>query len=64
MNQLTATDLKVHGVAANESILAAEPDALISVRANKRYVVMDIARYNHRPVCGLAGVKPMTHAGA
>lgn len=53
MNQLTANDLKVRGVAAIESILATEPEATISVRGKNRFVVMDMAHYHYLRECEL-----------
>ncbi len=53
MNQLTANDLKVRGVAAIESILTTQPEATISVRGKDRFVVMDMAHYHYLRECEL-----------
>ena len=53
MSQLTANDLKTRGVSAIESILATQPEAMISVRGKERFVVMDLAQYHHLRECEL-----------
>ena len=53
MRQLTATDLKKHGVSAIETALAKQSVAIISVHSKTRYVVMDIAEYNYFCECEL-----------
>ncbi|MEO8020408.1 hypothetical protein [Polaromonas sp.] len=53
MTQLTANDLKTRGVAAIESLLATQPEAMISVRGKDRYVVMDVAHYHYLRECEL-----------
>ena len=53
MPQLTANDLKTRGVAAIESLLAVQPEAMISVRGKERYVVMDVAHYHYLRECEL-----------
>ena len=53
MSQLTANDLKTRGVAAIESLLATQPEALISVRGRERFVVMDLAHYHYLRECEL-----------
>jgi len=53
MTQLTANDLKTRGVAAIESLLAKQPEAMISVRGKDRYVVMDVAHYHYLRECEL-----------
>ena len=53
MPQLTANDLKTRGVSAIESILATQPEAMISVRGKERFVVMDLAQYHHLRECEL-----------
>ena len=50
---LTANDLKTRGVAAIESLLAMQPEAMISVRGKERYVVMDVAHYHYLRECEL-----------
>ena len=53
MNQLTANDLKVRGVAAIEDVLASQTEATISVRGKERFVVMDVAQYHYLRECEL-----------
>lgn len=53
MSQLTANDLKTRGVAAIESLLATQPEAMISVRGRERFVVMDLAHYHYLRECEL-----------
>lgn len=53
MSQLTANDLKTRGVAAIESLLATQPEAMISVRGKERYVVMEVAQYHYLRECEL-----------
>jgi hypothetical protein len=53
MSQLTANDLKTRGVAAIESLLATQPEAMISVRGKERYVVMEVAQYQYLRECEL-----------
>jgi PHD/YefM family antitoxin component YafN of YafNO toxin-antitoxin module len=53
MQQLTANDLKVRGIAAIESVLAEQTEAAISVRGKERFVVMDMAHYHYLRECEL-----------
>ncbi len=53
MSQLTANDLKTRGVAAIESLLATQPEAMISVRGRERFVVMELAHYHYLRECEL-----------
>ncbi len=53
MSLLTANDLKTRGVAAIESVLATQPEAMISVRGKERFVVMDMAHYHYLRECEL-----------
>jgi len=53
VNQLTANDLKVRGVAAIESILSTQPEATISVQGKDRFVVMNMAHYHYLRECEL-----------
>jgi len=62
MNQLTANDLKVRGVAAIESILATQPEATISVRGKDRFVVMDMAPYHYLRECELEAALAQSRA--
>lgn len=53
MSNLTANDLKTKGIAAIEAALAERPEAFVSVRGKKRFVVMEIAQYQHLRECEL-----------
>lgn len=53
MSSLTANDLKTRGVAAIESLLATQPEAMISVRGKDRFVVMEVAHYHYLRECEL-----------
>ena len=45
MSAITANDLKTKGVSVLETALEREEEAIISVRGQPRYVVMDVDRY-------------------
>ncbi len=62
MPQLTANDLKTRGVAAIESLLATQPEAMISVRGKDRFVVMDVAHYHYLRECELDAALAQTQA--
>jgi len=62
MNQLTANDLKVRGVAAIEAILTTQPEATISVRGKDRFVVMDMAHYHYLRECELEAALAQSRA--
>ena len=47
MQPINANDLKVKGIAAIETALADQPEAIIAVRGKERFVVMDIAHYHY-----------------
>ena len=53
MRTISANDLKTKGVAAIESMLEQQPEAVISVRGKERFVVMDLAHYHHLRECEL-----------
>jgi len=53
MPQLTANDLKTRGIAAIEAALAHDTEAVVSVRGNERYVVMELAHYHYLRECEL-----------
>ena len=53
MNIINANDLKVGGVTAIETALQREPEAAISVRGERRFVVMSTAQYEHLRECEL-----------
>ena len=62
MSHLTANDLKVRGIAAIESALVAQTEAVISVRGKDRFVVMDMAQYHHLRECELEAALMQTRA--
>jgi prevent-host-death family protein len=47
MSDITANDLKTRGVSALETAMGNDGEAVISVRGKPRFVVMDIAHYEH-----------------
>lgn len=53
MGTIAANKLKTRGVASISEQLAGEPEAVITVRGKKRYVVMDMARYQYLRECEL-----------
>lgn len=51
---ITANDLKTRGIAAIEASLAdGRTEAVVSVRGTERYVVMELAHYQHLRECEL-----------
>ena len=53
MNIITANELKTKGVASIGEHLAKNHEAMITVRGQKRFVVMDIKHYNYLRECEL-----------
>ena len=53
MKTIAANELKVRGVSSIEKALEDNVEALISVRGQERYVVMDKDEYNRLRVCEL-----------
>ena len=54
MAHITANDLKTRGIAAIEALLAGgRTEAVVSVRGADRYVVMELAHYQHLRECEL-----------
>ena len=53
MNTITANDLKTKGVVTIGEHLAKDHEAMITVRGEKRFVVMDIEHYNYLRECEL-----------
>lgn len=53
MTVVTANDLKTKGVSSIESLLKTEKEIVVSVRGEPRYVIMDIAQYDHLRECEL-----------
>lgn len=62
MSNLTANDLKTKGVAAIESLLAKQPEAVISVRGKDRFVVMEVSQYHYLRECELEAALAQTRA--
>lgn len=46
MNVLTANELKTKGISAIEACLQVADEAIISVRGEDKYIIMDIEKYN------------------
>jgi PHD/YefM family antitoxin component YafN of YafNO toxin-antitoxin module len=53
MRHINANELKTRGVVAIEQALADKPEAIVSVRGKERFVVMDLAQYQHFRECEL-----------
>jgi len=53
MSDLTANELKTRGVTAIEEALKTDTEAVVSVRGERRYVVMDMTQYTHLRECEL-----------
>ena len=53
MITITANDLKKQGVSVLDPILKDEQEAVITVRGERKYVVMDMNAYNHFRECEL-----------
>jgi len=60
MSQITANDLKTKGIAAIESALVAESEAIVSVRGKNRYIVMELAHYHYLRECELEAALAQT----
>lgn len=53
MGVITANDLKTKGVSSIDAALKEQGEAIISVRGQDRYVVLDMETYNRLRVCEL-----------
>ena len=53
MGTIAANELKIRGVSSISEQLAEEPEAFITVRGKKRYVVMDIEHFQYLRECEL-----------
>jgi len=53
METITANELKTKGIASIRGCLAGEPEAAITVRGKKQYVVMEMAHYQYLRECEL-----------
>jgi len=62
MPHISANDLKIKGVSAIESMLARQPEAVISVRGKDRFVVMDMEHYYYLRECELESALAQTRA--
>jgi predicted transcriptional regulator len=62
MNHVSANDLKVKGVAAIESALINQLEAIVSVRGKDRFVVMELAHYHYLRECELEAALAATQA--
>ena len=62
MQPITANDLKTKGIAAIESTLAEQTEALISVRGKDRFVVMELEHYNYLRECELEAALAQSRA--
>jgi len=53
METITANELKTKGVASIQACLAGELEAVITVRGQKQYVVMEMAHFQYLRECEL-----------
>ena len=53
MGTIAANELKTRGVSSISEQLSEEPEAFITVRGKKRYVVMDIEHFQYLRECEL-----------
>jgi len=53
MKRIAANELKTRGVSSIEKALENSPEAIISVRGQDHYVIMNIDEYNRLRVCEL-----------
>lgn len=53
MPHITASDLRIEGVAAIETVLNEHTEAIVSVRGRARFVVMGLDQYHHLRECEL-----------
>ena len=62
MSHISANDLKTKGIAAIEAVLSEHAEAIVSVRGKDRFVVMDMAHYQHLRECELEAALAQTRA--
>ena len=62
MSPITANDLKTKGIAAIETTLAEQTEAMISVRGKDRFVVMDVEHYSYLRECELEAALAQSRA--
>jgi PHD/YefM family antitoxin component YafN of YafNO toxin-antitoxin module len=53
LKTIAANEIKTKGVSSIEKALENSPEAIISVRGQERYVIMNIEEYNRLRVCEL-----------
>jgi Lon protease-like protein len=53
MKSITANELKIRGISSIEGALQEDGEAIITVRGQERYVVMNLDAYNKLRVCEL-----------
>lgn len=53
MSHISANELKTRGIAAIEQVLTTQPEAIVSVRGKDRFVILDMAQYQHLRECEL-----------
>ena len=53
MSTISANDLKTRGIAAIEAALTDQPEALVSVRGQEKFVIMGMDHYNYLRECEL-----------
>ena len=62
MLPINANDFKVKGIAAIETALAEQPEAIIAVRGKERFVVMNMEHYHYLRECELEAALTQTRA--
>jgi len=50
---IPANDLKTKGISAIDALLGEQDEAIITLRGEQKYVVLDIDRYNYLRECEL-----------
>lgn len=53
MSHISANELKTRGIAAIEQVLTTQPEAIVSVRGKDRFVILEMAQYQHLRECEL-----------
>lgn len=53
MNHISANELKTRGVTAIEEALSTQLEAVVSVRGKDRFVILEMAQYQHLRECEL-----------
>ena len=60
MSRISANDLKAKGISAIELALSSAPEAVVSVRGKKKFVVMGMAQYHYLRECELSAALAQT----